>query len=69
MRAVHTRSDFFMEKILTQSRLVLETQFCPSSIPLGAQQEDASLVFWLPTKSKSLEFDITVPNLRSPSEI
>ena len=60
---INTCSDVFMEKILTQSGLVLETQFYPSSIPLGANQEETSLVFWLPTKY------ITVLKLRYPSGI
>ena len=66
---INTCSDVFMEKILTQSGLVLETQFYPSSIPLGANQEETSLVFRLPTKSKSLDFNITVLKLRYPSGI
>ena len=69
MRAVlNTCNDFFMEKIVTQSRLVLKTQLYPSSVTLGADQEETSLVFWFPTKSKSLDFTIIVLNLRSPSK-
>ena len=65
MRAVlNTCNDFFMEKIVT----LLKTQLYPSSVTLGADQEETSLVFWFPTKSKSLDFTIIVLNLRSPSK-
>ena len=47
MQAVlNNYSDFFMEKIVTQSRLVLESQFYPSSIPLGAHQQETDLDFY-----------------------
>lgn len=50
IRAVlNTHSDFFVEKTVTQ--LVLKTQFYPSPIPLGTQQEETSLVFSSATKS------------------
>ena len=38
-------TDFFMEKIVTQSGLVLENQFYSTSILLGAHEEKASLAF------------------------
>ena len=41
-------SDFFMEKIVTQSRLVLETQFYLRSIPLGAHHKKTSLDHYFP---------------------
>ena len=40
--------DFFIAKIVTQSRLVLKTQFYTSSITLGAHQEETSLDFYFP---------------------
>ena len=61
-------SDFFVEIIVTQFQLVLEIQFYLSSIPLGAHQEESNLVFWLPLKLESLDFNIVL-NLRSPSGI
>ena len=66
---LNTCIDFFMKKIVTQSWLVLETQFYPRSIPLGAHQEKPSIVFWLTTKPKSLDFNIITLNLRYPSVI
>ena len=48
LAVLNNYSDFFMEKIVTQSRRVLETQFYPSSIPLGAHQEETSLDFYFP---------------------
>ena len=58
-----------MEKMVSQSWQLLKTQFYPSSIPLGANQEETSQVFWLTTKSKSLNFNITVLKLCPPSGI
>ena len=46
---------------------VLRAQFYLSSLPLGAHQEETGILFWLPTKSKLLDFNITVLNLCSPS--
>ena len=67
MRALRNTVTFFMGKIVSQSRLVLRTQFYLSSLPLGAHQEETGTLFWLPTNSKLLDFNITVLNLCSPS--
>ena len=67
MRALRNTVTFFMGKIVSQSRLVLRTQFYLSSLPLGAHQEETGILFWLPTKSELLDFNITVLNLCSPS--
>ena len=67
MRALRNTVAFFMGKIVSQSRPVLQAQFYLSSLPLGAHQEETGILFWLPTKSKLLDFNMTVLNLCSPS--
>ena len=49
MQAVlNNYSDFFIEKIVIQFWLVLETQFYLSPIPLEAHQEETTLYFYFP---------------------
>ena len=67
---LNTCIDFFMKKIVTQSRLVLEFNSTPRLYHLGrAHQEKPSIVFWLTTKPKSLDFNIITLNLHYPSII
>ena len=47
---LNTFSYFFIEKTVTQFRLVWKNQLYIISISRGAHQEETSIVFWLPAQ-------------------